>query len=502
MPGLAELLTWITGRSPPASTDPWASNPWSLERPLLHFSRGDGWTIGDACGGTQIFGDPGSGKTTGSGQAIALAMLRAGFGGLVLTVKSSETDRWRRYMEIARRPEEDLIVFSPEGPHRFNFLEYERTRASRGGGRTANIAELFVTLANSGDGAASAGHRDAYWDRALRQLLRNIIDTLRIAQEPITLERMHRVVTSAPLSAEESDDEHWQRGSYLFELLATANERPLSDPDRRDLAVTTQFWLTEFAGVLDPKTRGNIVSTFTTMADGFMRGDLRELFCTALTITPEATFEGKVIVLDLPERQFHELGRLAQVIWKHCWQRSVEASGRGAASRPVFLWVDEAQNFITPDEPRFVQTAREHKACCVYLTQSRANYLHALGSQHAAAVESFLGVPKTKIFHCNGDPETNRWAERVIADGWKSRFSNTTTEPDRQPGRQGPRNSRTLVRQREPRVHAADFGTLRCGGPPGFTVQAILFQSGRCFIGGEGNIARLTFHQNPEHPRR
>jgi hypothetical protein len=473
---------------------PSPSDPWSLDRALLCFERGDAWTIRDAAACTQIFGDTGSGKTTGSGQAIARAMLKAGFGGLVLTVKPNETERWRGYMKDAGR-EDDLIVFSPEGPHRFNFLEHERTRASRGGGATENLVELFVTALSAGAPAGGGGgSQDPFWERALRQLLRNTIDALRLGGEPLTVDRMRRLIASAALSPEQAEDDAWRDRSYLFQTLLKAEVRCTDARERRDLAITTEFWQEEFTGVMDPRTRGNIVSTFTTMADGFLRGDLCELFCTDLTLTPEATFEGKVIVLDLPSKQFHTLGAQAQVIWKACWQRAVEAASRGPDSRPVFLWVDEAQYFITPGEPEFVQTVREQKACCVYLTQARSNYLHALGPGREAAVESFLGVAKTKIFHCNGDPDTNEWAQRVISEDWQTQASEGRTEGDA--GNPGDRTTSTITRVREPRISTADFGKLRCGGPPYFKVQAILFQSGRDFRGGEGNIVRLSFRQH------
>jgi len=153
---------------------------WSLDQPLLKFAGKDSWTIGDACEGTLIFGGTGSGKTTGSGQAIAMAMLRAGFGGLVLTVKSEETDRWREYMERCGRSD-DLIIFSPESEHRFNFLEYERRRSTRGGGSTGNIVRLFMTVMAVGQEGAKGGGDSAFWDKALKQLLRNILDALRLA---------------------------------------------------------------------------------------------------------------------------------------------------------------------------------------------------------------------------------------------------------------------------------------------------------------------------------
>jgi len=54
-------------------------------------------TVRQAFEGISIFGGTGSGKTTGSGRTIALSMLEKGWGGLVLTVKPDERERWQHY---------------------------------------------------------------------------------------------------------------------------------------------------------------------------------------------------------------------------------------------------------------------------------------------------------------------------------------------------------------------------------------------------------------------
>ena len=85
-----------------------------LDTPLVPLSKQDRWTIADACEGTQIFGAAGSGKTSGSGQAIAKAMLRNGFGGLVLTAKPDERMLWERYAAETGRTE-SVLVFGIDG---------------------------------------------------------------------------------------------------------------------------------------------------------------------------------------------------------------------------------------------------------------------------------------------------------------------------------------------------------------------------------------------------
>jgi len=80
-----------------------------LDHPLLFLSEtkagtfrrrvapADPWTIRDACEGTAVFGALGSGKTSGSGQALARAFLSNNLGGLILTAKRDEAETWRRY---------------------------------------------------------------------------------------------------------------------------------------------------------------------------------------------------------------------------------------------------------------------------------------------------------------------------------------------------------------------------------------------------------------------
>src|SRR5579871_1424791 len=96
-----------------------------LDTPLLALSAYDRFTLRDACAGAHIFGGIGSGKTSGSGQTLAGAYLRAGMGGLVLCAKPEEVDLWRSYARRNGR-EGSLIVFDES--QGFNFIAYEIAR--------------------------------------------------------------------------------------------------------------------------------------------------------------------------------------------------------------------------------------------------------------------------------------------------------------------------------------------------------------------------------------
>ena len=92
-----------------------------FDAPLLGLSPSDTWCLRDAFEGSVIFGGIGSGKTSGSGRNLAHAMLRGGFGGLVLCAKPDERARWERYCADTGRAA-SLVVFDGSGRRKFNFL--------------------------------------------------------------------------------------------------------------------------------------------------------------------------------------------------------------------------------------------------------------------------------------------------------------------------------------------------------------------------------------------
>ena len=115
---------------------------WPDQQGLLALGR-DPWRIKDACEGTVIFGGTGSGKTSGSGRALAQSFLGAGFGGLVLCAKPEEPALWRAYAAEAGR-QSDLAMFGGRESWGFNFMRYESLRSGAGAGLTENLVNLFM----------------------------------------------------------------------------------------------------------------------------------------------------------------------------------------------------------------------------------------------------------------------------------------------------------------------------------------------------------------------
>lgn len=94
----------------------------------------------------------------------------------------------------------------------------------------------------------------------------------------------------------------------------------------------------------------------------------------------------------------------------------VEVGVGDAIDCPVFLWADESQYFVTSEDMIFQQTARSRRAATVFLTQNISNYYAMLDARNAhTTTDSLLGNLQTKIFHAQGDPAINEWAERIFA---------------------------------------------------------------------------------------
>lgn len=490
-------------RTSPPKEGPDGASPDIGEKVLLDLPSGNTWTIADAIEGTQIFGATGSGKTSGSGAMLATKFLskeHGNCGGLVLTAKPEELDTWREYAWRTHR-EADLIIFDPKSGFEFNFLDYEFNRpddaTDEGKHLTHNIVSLFLATLSTGEAAVSTA--DPFWNDALRELLTHVIDLAAFGCGNVQLPDLAAIIRSAPQDRTEIQSPTWQKKSRCFELLRTARANAASlqkeKPDRfGDLQETVAYWLSDFPNLAE-KTRSIIVSSFTGKVAGLLRSPLRRMFCakTSNEVRPGQTHRGKIIIVNLPVKEYGEVGRFAQIIYKTVWQRATERRRLAGDWRPVFLWADESQYFVTAEDMLFQQTARSKMAATVYLTQNLPNYYAALGTRHGnAATESLLGNLQTKIFHANGDPATNEWAERLFGKHLaKRRSENQATGITALS-----QTSTGLQDSIEPLVWAKEFTTLRTGRERNdFKVDAFMFKGGRKWLGTESTALRCSFPQ-------
>ena len=221
--------------------------------------------------------------------------------------------------------------------------------------------------------------------------------------------------------------------------------------------------------------------------DPFLRGDLRDLFCTTTTISPEACRAGKIIVVDIPVKTDSKLGQAAAAAWKFSFQRTMERffgmdwmNSADSTTRPVFLFADECQYFMTSYDAVFQTTARSSRVCTIYLTQNLPNLWLVGGRKSKDATASLLGNLQTKIMHQNSCPRTYEWFCEVLGKELQSRSGRTASFHG-----EGGGGANTSV-SREVQLEARDFQVLAKGGEPfRFTTTAIMQQGGKTYKGGK-----------------
>ena len=478
-----------------------------LSYPLFKWSRQDSFTLRDSFSGAIIMGATGSGKTTGSGKIFAKSMLEYGYGGLVLTAKSDEIDTWIEYAKETNRAG-DLILFGPGARQSFNFLDYEMAREGNGAGLTMNVVSLLSTVlevAERNSGSGGTGD-ESYWVRANRQLMRNVVDLIALAKGRISVPDLYRVVISAPTSSAQVRSDAWKKSSTCFRWLMEADKREMSPSERADFEIVADFWLIEFPN-LSEKTRSVITSSFTSMIDVLNRGVLRDLFCKETTLTPDAIEQGKIILVCMPVKEFGEAGLFAQILWKYAFQKSIERRDLSKSDRPVFLWADEAQNFLTSYDMEFLTTCRAARVATVFLTQNYSNFVAALGGGEKSRVEtdSILANLNIKILHANGDPVTNEWASGLIGRSLEFFINGGTSRPsiDQTPmfqlmlGLQSDATESTgFSTSYEFEVQPKEFTQLRTGGPDNkMIVEGIVFQNGKTFTATDKTWMQVRFNQ-------
>jgi hypothetical protein len=460
----------------------------------------DLWRIKDACEGTMILGGTGSGKTSGSGRTLARSFLAAGFGGLVLCAKPEEPALWRGYVAETGRGS-DLVMFGAGEPWSFNFMSYESLRSGAGAGLTENLVTLFMEVSSIGSGDARARGGDPFWERAMRSLIRNCVDVLIMAGETVSLHAMFDVVRGAPADQASAASPDWKLRSGCWRRLEAAGERALGTPWEVDYKEVAGYWLGHFP-TLGEKTRGSIVAMFSTLAEGLMRGKMRELFCAATTLCPEDVIGGKVVVVNLPVKEWSEVGRIAAVLWKYCLQKSVErrsdnADGKG---RPLFIWADECQHFTSRYDSLFQATARSSRAASVYLTQNYPSLTAALGAgpEGRAITDSLLGNMGTKIFHANSDRETNQLASELAGRRLQTlrSFGSGSSLSLGAQASVGSSSNRGRSENMDYEIQPMEFSTLRKGGPENaHTSDALVFQNGRLWAATGRTWQKVAFRQ-------
>lgn len=130
---------------------------------------------------------------------LARSFLNAHFGVIVLTAKCDEAELWARYARDTGRQGQMCFV-RPGGACRFNFLEYQASLAAEEGGAIENTVEVLYAIleGHSRRSSSRSGESGAFWENAVRQLLRNLLRVMKASRTPLALPTFRAFITEAP----------------------------------------------------------------------------------------------------------------------------------------------------------------------------------------------------------------------------------------------------------------------------------------------------------------
>lgn len=384
----------------------------SLDAVLLWWSKQDAFTLRDILnGGVAILGRTGSGKTSSSGKALANGIVRhAGSGGLILAAKPEDRAMWEGIFRAAGRSS-DLLVFSPEYPLRFNFLDFENLT---GGGHTRNITKCITVIGETlRSSDTTAGENADFWQREQERLIYNAVEIVKQATGKVSAPALQAFITTAAMHPSVISTEEWQ-AKFHNQCLKAAFERQKSSAEQHDFDLARDYWLSEFPSMAD-KTRSSIMTGVMGILHTFNTGTVRELVSTTTNVTPADMFRGKWILIDMSPAEYGDIGNFVAAGWKYLTQKMVLRRHAIESSNPVCIWVDEAQCFVNSHDAHYLAQCRSHRGCMVYLTQSLHSYYGTLkGETGKHQADALLTNFHHKVFHALGDTDTAEWASGLI----------------------------------------------------------------------------------------
>ncbi len=488
-----------------------------MDTPLLKLNSKDAVSLRSFYEGIFVLGGIGSGKTSGAGRAIAGAMLRSGAGGLILVAKPEEIALWQSYAKQHGRTE-DLVLFDEKAG--CNFIAYEFSRKGVEGANS--VTDCIMRVLDAAEKAAGQGagrEGEQFWKNTSRQMLLYSISALYGATSKVTVEDIVRFVTTAPTKRPTTpeDFQHIAK-SFAFRILKTFDEQPVRDVPADVKKAVNNYWALQYTA-LSEKTRSSIMIHVTSSLNRFATGMLRKCFCDETTIVPEMSFAGKIIVMALPVLTMNEEAMIGQQLFQFLWMRAVESrNGLGTqfSQRPVFLYGDECQYFVTSYWDTFLSTCRGSRCAVIAMSQSLPTLYAQLGKDKSDFVDGLTGKFLTKLFFLNSCPRSNKWAMELIGKGLKTR--KTVSQSISQGVDTNRGGSQAATNAGWNKSEGTDMGTseqeyeahlleanyfateLKTGGPKNnFEVSGVWFRAGAQFVepipNTSSNVVLATFTQ-------
>jgi len=465
----------------------------ALDQVLFRWTQRDFFRVRDLLnGGCLILGRAGSGKTSSSGRTLMQAVVsNPQSGGLILAAKPEDVGDVMRIFRKALRLK-DLIVFDADGPYRCNFLNCLKT--------PRDVVTFITTISEVMKRGDSNGGGDSsrFYDQQEERTIYNAVAALQAARQPITAPNLHKFIMTAAVSRAEQGSAQWQQ-KYHPQIMERAFHAKKTAMEAHDFQLCLDFWNEEWAGVMDLKTRGNILAGVQGTLHTMNTGIVREMCSGATNVSPADILAGKWVLVNFPPSTWGQAGLLISCGMKQLVELAILERKADDASPFCVIWCDEAHQFVTSYDSSFIAQCRSHKGSLVYLSQSISSFYSAMkGDAGKHQADALLANFSHWIVHAS-DPVTAKACTAKLGRRKEILYSGGSSP--------GPENtvwdnlfgdahvSSSFSEHYEQALQDQEFMVGRTGGPDNsFLADALVLRSGEPFSDGN-NYQRVVFSQ-------
>jgi type IV secretory pathway TraG/TraD family ATPase VirD4 len=401
---------------------------------------------------------------------------------------------WRRIFANADR-QDDLLVFEPGGPLRFNFLDC----VVQSGGDTRQITKCLTSIGETLRSGDSNGREEGqFWEREQERMIYNAVEIVKLATGRVTAPDLQQFITTAAKSTAEISSTDWQE-KFHSQCMHRAYAKLKSPGEQHDYELAQDYWLGQIPEMAD-RTKSSILVGVMGLLHVFNTSLIRELVSGTTNVTPDDMLEsGRWILVNMPPAQWGDAGKFINAGWKFLTEWRVLRREAQPSDFVNVIWADEAHQFLTGFDSHYLGQSRSHLGCVCFLTQSLHSYYAALpgmGGRHQA--DALLSNLNLRILHALGDAESAQWASGLVGKELKT-FIGGSTAPqedlfDTLMGRSQFTGSFSQHYEHilQPNVF---MNGLRTGGPANrYVVDAIVIKSGEPFADGR-NFLWTSFSQ-------
>lgn len=457
-----------------------------LDAVIQHYGN-ENITARDFANNTLILGSPGSGKTSGVLQSLQTGTLSATpeMGGIFNTAKQDDLPSILKPIAYAGRGS-DAIIINALGGYRLNWLEYARAQTPEGSSEAITVLEMMRVFREmvSKSGAAS---KDPFWDNMVDKFILASVTLLIYAKVSLSVKKMIKILHSMPKNSEDTKDEDFiARSEFMYYLNLALDNPETQDNDEFDQCIS--YFLNEMVQ-LDQRTLSNIVASIHSNLFPASIGLMAKLLDDVPSnFSMDMTFDGKIIIIDLPSSVYHEQGNLVTSMLMYLWQKDVMKRDLSQNNRMVFSFIDEAQLTINKQTVAFSSVCRSQQAMCIYASQSLAAIRVRLGLHSDHLLDQFINNCGNIYMLSSTNPDTLKLFSDLVGKDYEMRMGFTN-------GMDSGNNSANASEEYRYIVPERIFRLLATGGPRNnYYVEAIFVSSGRTFAEGESYL-RVVFDQ-------